>query len=193
MLEAEKPDTRHSFPKSAPASFDSAMAAVEPAVIGASLLIKGEISGVESLHIDGRIEGTITFPEHRVTIGRKGNVVANIKARDVVVMGRVEGNIEGGDRVDIRGEAWIRGDIVTQRISIEDGAVVKGSVAVRPAEQKADHDHKAEQKNEKPQNRNAAEPMPEEKTQPALSEGPKPQTVQVTRAHGSKVILEEVH
>ena len=109
MLEAEKPEaTRHSFPGSAPASFDSTMAAVEPAVIGASLLIKGEISGGESLHIDGRIEGTIAFPEHRVTIGRKGSVAANIKAREVVVMGRVEGNIEGGERVDIRGGAWIR-------------------------------------------------------------------------------------
>ena len=109
---------------------------VEQATIGRSLVIKGEISGGESLYIDGRIEGSIEFADHRVTIGRNGNVQANIRARDVVIMGKVKGNIQCSDRVDIRSEGALTGDIVTQRISVEDGALLKGSVQVRTSEQK---------------------------------------------------------
>jgi cytoskeletal protein CcmA (bactofilin family) len=109
---------------------------VEQATIGRSVVIKGEVSGAEPLYIDGRIEGSITLADHRVTIGRNGSVAANISAREVVIMGTVKGNIECSDRLDIRGEGSLTGDVVTQRISVEDGAVLKGSVQVRAAEQK---------------------------------------------------------
>ena len=109
---------------------------VEQATIGRSLVIKGEVTGGESLYIDGRIEGSITVSDHRVTIGRNGSVAANIAAREVVIMGKVQGNIQCSDRLDIRGEGSLTGDVITQRISVEDGAILKGSVQVRAAEGK---------------------------------------------------------
>jgi cytoskeletal protein CcmA (bactofilin family) len=99
-------------------------------------VIKGELSGAEALYIDGRIEGKITLPDNRVTIGRNGSVVANIIAREVVVMGKVSGNIECSDRVDIRSEGSVTGDVSTVRISVEDGAVLKGGIEVRSSERK---------------------------------------------------------
>jgi cytoskeletal protein CcmA (bactofilin family) len=113
-------------------------APMEQATIGRSLVIKGEVSGSESLYIDGRIEGTVNIAENRVTIGRNGIVAANIAAREVVIMGKVTGNVQCSDRLDIRGEGTLTGDVVTQRISVEDGAILKGSVQVRAA---ADHKH----------------------------------------------------
>jgi cytoskeletal protein CcmA (bactofilin family) len=111
---------------------------VEQATIGRSVVIKGEVSGNESLYIDGRIEGTVNFAEHRVTIGRNGSVAANISAREVVILGKVQGNIQCSDRLDIRSEGALTGDVVTQRISVEDGAILKGSVQVRAVEHKQD-------------------------------------------------------
>jgi cytoskeletal protein CcmA (bactofilin family) len=113
-------------------------APIDQATIGRSVVIKGEISGAESLYVDGRIEGTVSFGDHRVTVGRNGVVAANITAREVVIMGKVTGNIECSDRVDIRSEGSLTGDIVSQRISIEDGAILKGAVQVKSTEVKAD-------------------------------------------------------
>jgi cytoskeletal protein CcmA (bactofilin family) len=105
-------------------------APVDQATIGRTLVIKGEISGSEALYIDGSIEGKITMPESRVTIGRNGKVDASIQAREVVVMGKVNGNIQCSDRVDIRAEGSVTGDISTARISVEDGAALKGGIQV---------------------------------------------------------------
>ena len=122
-------------------------APVEQATIGRSLVIKGEVSGAESLYVDGRIEGTISLADNRVTVGRNGSVTANISAREVVIMGKVHGNIQCTDRLDIRSEGSLTGDVVTQRISVEDGAVLKGSVQVRSAEHKNDKtQHQAQAK-----------------------------------------------
>src|SRR5437868_6121460 len=101
-------------------------APTEQAMIGRSLTIKGDVSGSESLYIDGRIEGSISIPESRVTVGRNGIVAANITAREVVVMGKVNGNIQCSDRLDIRSEGSLTGD------------VLKGSVQVRSVETKHD-------------------------------------------------------
>lgn len=111
----------------------TASAPLEQATIGRSLVIKGEISGAESLFIDGRVEGTINIPENRVTIGRNGTVAADVNAKEVVIMGKVQGNIICGDRLDIRSEGSVTGDVVVQRISVEDGAILKGSVQVQAA------------------------------------------------------------
>ena len=109
---------------------------IEQATIGRTLVIKGEITGSESLYIDGRVEGSITFKDHRVTVGRNGVVQANIAAREVVIMGKVTGNVECSDRVDIRSEGTLTGDVVSQRISVEDGAMLRGSVQLSPTEHK---------------------------------------------------------
>ncbi len=121
-----------------PAPVKTMTAPIDQATIGRSVVIKGEISGAESLYVDGRIEGTVSFGDHRVTVGRNGVVAANITAREVVIMGKVTGNIECSDRVDIRSEGSLTGDIVSQRISIEDGAILKGAVQVKSTEVKAD-------------------------------------------------------
>ncbi len=129
---------KSSSPASNPNSYNpvkTVSAPIEQATIGRTLTIKGEISGSESLYIDGRIEGKITMPESRVTIGRNGKVDASITAKEVVVMGKVTGNIECSDRVDIRSEGSVTGDVSTVRISVEDGAVLKGGIQVR-SEQK---------------------------------------------------------
>jgi len=111
-------------------------ASIEQATIGRTLVIKGEVSGAEALYIDGRIEGKISLPDNRVTIGRNGSVQANITAREVVVMGKVNGNIDCTDRVDIRSEGSVTGDVSTVRISVEDGAVLKGGIQVKSGDQK---------------------------------------------------------
>ncbi len=99
--------------------------------IGKSLVIKGEVTGSESLYIDGRVEGSINLPGNRVTVGRNGVVNANVNAREIVVVGKVKGNLLASDRVDIRNEGSLTGDVVAQRISIEDGAFFKGGIDIR--------------------------------------------------------------
>lgn len=106
-------------------------AASDQATIGKSLFIKGEVSGSESLYIDGRVEGSINLSGNRVTIGRNGVVSANVNAREVIIQGKVKGNVIATDRVDIRNEGSLTGDVVAQRISIEDGAYFKGGIDLR--------------------------------------------------------------
>jgi cytoskeletal protein CcmA (bactofilin family) len=103
----------------------------EQATIGKSLVIKGEISGSETLYIDGQVEGSVNMSGNRVIVGRNGIVAANIVAREVVVLGKVRGNINASDRVDIRSEGSLTGDVIAQRISIEDGAYFKGGIDIR--------------------------------------------------------------
>ena len=104
------------------------------AVIGKSVVLKGQIYGREDLTIDGEVEGTVELQEHRLTIGPNGKVVATIKAREIVVLGTVHGNIETREKIDIRKEAKVVGDIRTARIVIEDGAYFKGSIDIVRAE-----------------------------------------------------------
>ncbi|MGB9491960.1 MAG: polymer-forming cytoskeletal protein [Terriglobales bacterium] len=110
----------------------------DQATIGKSLVIKGEVTGSESLYIDGRVEGSINLSGNRVTVGRNGVVAANINAREIVVLGKVRGNLTASDRVDIRSDGSLTGDVVAARISIEDGAFFKGGIDIRKAGSKAD-------------------------------------------------------
>ena len=103
----------------------------EQANIGKGLYIKGEISGTESLFVDGKIEGSINLPGNRVTVGRNGQVAANITAREVVILGKIRGNVSATDRVDIRAEGALNGDVAAARISIEDGAFFKGGIDIK--------------------------------------------------------------
>jgi len=104
------------------------------AVLGKSVILKGQIFSREDLTIDGEVEGTVELQEHRLTIGPNGKVTASIKAREVVVLGTVHGNVETSDRIDIRKDAKLVGDIKTARIVIEDGAYFKGNIDIARAE-----------------------------------------------------------
>ena len=99
--------------------------------IGKSIAIKGELSCSEDLYIDGQIEGTVDPRGNRLTIGPSGSVKANVSARAVIVQGKLEGTIRASDRVDLKESAIVVGDITTQRISIEEGAHLKGSVNIQ--------------------------------------------------------------
>ncbi len=100
------------------------------AAIGKSVVIKGQIFSREDLYLDGEIEGTVEVPEHRLTVGPHGRLQAGIKAREVVVLGSVNGNVEATEKLDIRKDAKLVGDIRTGRIVIEDGAYFKGSIDI---------------------------------------------------------------
>jgi cytoskeletal protein CcmA (bactofilin family) len=140
--EPERPSTSLSTPI-APAVSETpavprpvAASTADQATIGKSLVIKGEVTGSESLYIDGRVEGSINLAGNRVTVGRNGVVSANINAREIVVLGKVRGNLTASDRVDIRSDGSLTGDVVAARISIEDGAFFKGGIDIRKAGQK---------------------------------------------------------
>ena len=115
----------------------AAISAGDQATIGKGLFVKGEITGTESLFIDGKVEGSINLPGNRVTVGRNGQVAASIGAREIVVLGKVRGNVSATDRVDIRAEGALTGDVAAARISIEDGAYFKGGIDIRKPEAKA--------------------------------------------------------
>ena len=139
--EPERPTT--SMPTTAPMASEPAAAprpvvttTSDQATIGKSLVIKGEVTGSESLYIDGRVEGSINLSGNRVTVGRNGVVSANINAREIVVLGKVRGNLTASDRVDIRSDGSLTGDVVAARISIEDGAFFKGGIDIRKGGQK---------------------------------------------------------
>jgi len=101
------------------------------ATIGKSLSVKGQISGTEDLYIDGEVEGTVELKDHNITVGPNGRVSANLHGRDVVVLGRVKGNIRAVDRLEIRKTGSLMGDIITARVVIEDGAYFKGSIDIQ--------------------------------------------------------------
>lgn len=105
------------------------------AAIGKSLVIKGEVSGSESLYIDGRVEGSINLPGNCVTVGSNGQVHANVTAREVIVQGTIVGNVNASDRLKVQSEGSLTGDAVAQRISLDDGAFFKGKIDIRSSGQ----------------------------------------------------------
>ena len=102
----------------------------ETAYIGKSLLIKGEVSGSEPIHIEGRIEGSISLPGGHVSVGREGVVTSSVHAGEVIIRGTLQGNITASDRVEIHRGGNVIGQVVTQRIRIEDGAQMQGSISM---------------------------------------------------------------
>lgn len=96
--------------------------------IGKSVLVKGQLSGSEDLYLDGQVEGSIELQNHTLVVGPNGRVRADVSAREIVIHGKVEGNIIGAERVELKRSCVLSGDIVTKRIVIEDGASFKGSV-----------------------------------------------------------------
>lgn len=107
-----------------------------PASIGKAVKISGQIHSKEDLYVDGEVEGTIELPDHRLTIGpsgkvhSNGKVASNVRAREVVILGNVQGNVHASDKLEVRRDASVVGDIKTGRIVIEDGAHLKGSIDI---------------------------------------------------------------
>lgn len=116
-------------------------------MIGSTIKIKGEITGDEDLVIEGSVEGAIDLVAHQVTVGETGKVKADIKAKTVIVNGNVIGDITGGEKVIISKSGNINGNIVTPRMTLEDGAVFKGSIDMDPGETLSKQDTSGKQKN----------------------------------------------
>ncbi|HUV71044.1 MAG TPA: polymer-forming cytoskeletal protein [Terracidiphilus sp.] len=107
--------------------------------IGKSIVICGEVKGGEDLIVDGRVEGTISLAESRLTIGPNANVTADLSAKDVLILGHVQGNVVASGRVELRAGCAVQGDIRALRLAVEDNAVFRGKVDLtqglaRPAE-----------------------------------------------------------
>jgi cytoskeletal protein CcmA (bactofilin family) len=103
-------------------------------VIGKSVKIRGELSGNEDLYMDGDIEGTVALPDSALTVGPNARVLADIRVRDIIVFGKVTGNLRATGRVDLRHSAIVNGDIFGGRLSIEENAMVKGRVELQASD-----------------------------------------------------------
>jgi cytoskeletal protein CcmA (bactofilin family) len=152
----------HQSPKPTPASWEekpamstdslrplSATSDRASARLGSSLHVKGEITGSEDLLIDGSVEGLIQLDERKLTVGATAKVTADIIAREVVVYGTVKGNLRAKDRIEIKKDGSVNGDLTTSRIMIEDGAYFKGSIEIDKSADK-DASHSAFAKKESP-------------------------------------------
>jgi cytoskeletal protein CcmA (bactofilin family) len=106
--------------------------------LGGSLHVKGEITGNEDLHIDGSVEGLVQLEDRKLTVGASAKVTADIIAREVVVYGNVKGNLRARDRIEIKKDGSVVGDLTTARIMIEDGAYFKGSIEIDKAGEASD-------------------------------------------------------
>ena len=103
-------------------------AAASAALIGKSVVVKGELEGSEDLTIEGQVEGKIELRDHTLTIGQGGRIKAQVFAKAVVVLGELVGNINASETVDIRESGSVDGDIVSPRVAIADGSHFRGSI-----------------------------------------------------------------
>ena len=126
--------------------------------IGKSVVIKGELNGSEDLTIEGHVEGTIQLKEHVLTIGPNGRIKAQVFAKSVIVLGEVTGNVTASDKVDIRDNGSVDGDIAAPRVAIAEGAHFRGSIDMQRTGAKAES---------KPAEKPAAQPAPQ--AQPAAA------------------------
>ena len=144
--QAAQPEQKNSpvnqAPKPAPATWEEKTVSTDAlrplgatgdratARLGSSLHVKGEITGNEDLHIDGSVEGLVQLDDRKLTVGASAKVTADIVAREVVVYGSVKGNLRARDRIEIKKDGSVVGDLTTARIMIEDGAYFKGSIEI---------------------------------------------------------------
>ena len=115
--------------------------------LGTSLYVKGEISGNEDLLIDGSVEGLVQLDERKLTVGATAKVTADIIAREVVVYGTVKGNLRAKDKIEIKKDGSVNGDLTTARIMIEDGAYFKGSIEIDKTAEKESSSNQAFSRN----------------------------------------------
>lgn len=132
--EVETPSTRpaqgNGFAATPATMRPTAPTARNMSCLGSGLEIKGTITGSEDLQIDGRVQGPISLQGQKLTIGQTGKVQSEVSARDVIVYGDITGNLQVQDRVEIKKDASVIGDIKATRISIEDGAYCKGRIEI---------------------------------------------------------------
>ena len=146
----QKISQKNQAPKPAPATWEEktvmstdalrplgATADRATARLGSSLHVKGEITGNEDLQIDGSVEGLVQLDERKLTVGSTSKVTADVIAREVVVYGNVKGNVRAKDRIEIKKDGSVIGDLTTSRIMIEDGAYFKGSIEIDRAEKES--------------------------------------------------------
>ena len=105
--------------------------AERPTHIGKSIFVKGTIQGSEDLYVDGKVEGNIDLSKSSLTVGMNGQVQADVTAREVIILGKLSGNVTAVDRVEIRAQGALTGDVTAARISIEDGAFFKGGIDIQ--------------------------------------------------------------
>ena len=105
--------------------------------IGKTVVIRGEVKGGEDLTIDGRVEGTIQLMDNRLTIGPNADVAADLSAKDILVMGKVKGNVSATGRVELRAGCLLEGDVKAMRLAIEDNAILRGKVDLTQGDAKA--------------------------------------------------------
>jgi cytoskeletal protein CcmA (bactofilin family) len=134
----------------APANAPAAIRANAPtartlACLGSTIMVKGEITSDEDLQIDGKVEGNISLRGHRLTVGRTAHLNSEINAREVIVYGNASGNLRARDRVEIKKDGQVIGDITTTRISIEDGAYFKGHIEIERSQSSASSSKEAEE------------------------------------------------
>jgi cytoskeletal protein CcmA (bactofilin family) len=142
MWKKSEPEELHSQPTPAPQAQQQPAPAQrnpmpqsqskEHAVIGHTILIKGDLSGDEDLVIDGRVEGSIQFPRHSVTIGKNGTIKADIYGKTITVEGTVEGNLHGEEQLIVRHSGTVHGNIIAPRVALEDGSNFKGNIDMSP-------------------------------------------------------------
>ena len=126
---------------------DEASSANPDVVVGKAIVVKGELSGSEDLTIEGQMEGRIALKQHVLTVGVHGRIRAQVYAKSVVVLGEVIGNIEATEKVAIRSEGTVEGDIKAPRVAISEGARFRGGIDMQQAQGQ-------------PRNRNRSEPKP---------------------------------
>ena len=125
-------ESAHSKPSTTPSA-----PARKTAMIGSTIKITGDVTGDEDLVIDGQVEGEIKINSHQVTVGKSGQVKANVTAKNIKIEGSVRGDITGNEKVVIANSGNVRGNIVAPRVTLEDGAVFKGSIDMDPSDAKA--------------------------------------------------------
>lgn len=103
---------------------------IATSMVGSAVTIGGDIFCKQDLFVDGEVNGTLNLPQHKLTIGPSGHVKANIKAHNVIIVGNVEGQIEATERIELRSKCHLTGDVRSPRITIENGAFIRGKVEV---------------------------------------------------------------
>ncbi|MGH9413047.1 MAG: bactofilin family protein [Terriglobales bacterium] len=102
-----------------------------PTHLSKTIQLKGTVTGNEDLYVDGKLEGSVELPKNVLTVGVNGQVQANVNAREVIILGKLNGNVVATDRVEIKAQGALTGDVSAARISIEDGAFFKGGIDIR--------------------------------------------------------------
>ncbi len=141
MFKKSEPDSARQDPHSYESGFSADRQAntarvKEVATIGPSIRIRGDLAGDEDLVVQGQVEGTITLEQNLVTIGKEGKVNATVNARVIIVEGQVDGDLNGEEQVTLKKSAGVRGNIVSPRVSLEDGARFKGAIDMEGAASK---------------------------------------------------------